>query len=52
MNKNAPALPAKDHEGIGAKLMYFIIQSIEKINSWQNGLLLAIAAWEVCHALR
>lgn len=44
MNKNAPALPARDHEGIGAKLMTFIIQSIEQYNKWQIGLLLA-AFW-------
>ena len=44
MKKNAPALPAKDHEGIGAKLMTSIIKTIEKINSLQIGLLLAIWA--------
>ena len=35
MKKNAPALPAKDHEGIGAKLIALIIQSIGKSNEWQ-----------------
>lgn len=52
MKRNTPALPAKDHEGIGANLIFFIIQSIEKLNSWQVGLLLAIAAREVLYALR
>lgn len=50
--KNTLALPAKDHEGIGAKLMTSIIKTIEKCNGWQIDLLLAIAIWEVLYALR
>lgn len=50
MKKFTPALPAKDYEGIGANLMHFIIQSIEKLNSWQVGMLLApLWAWEAHH---
>lgn len=50
MKKGTPALPAKDHRGIGANLMPFIIKSIEIINSWQVGMqLLAIWAWGVHH---
>ena len=50
MKKFAPALPAKDHEGIGANLMLTIIKSIEIIYSWQVGLqLAAIWAWEAFH---
>ena len=32
MKKNAPALPAKDHEGIGTKLKALVIRLIEIIN--------------------
>lgn len=32
MKKNAPALPAKDHEGIGTKLKTLVIRLIEIIN--------------------
>ena len=50
MKKFAPALPAKDHEGIGANLMLTIIKSIEIINSWQVGMqLAALWLWGVHH---
>lgn len=49
--RNAPALHrAMDRRGAGANLMPFIIQSIEKLNTWQVGLQLApFWAWEAHH---
>jgi hypothetical protein len=49
----APATTGRgSHRGTSANLTCFIIQTIEELNSWQFGLLLAIAVWEELYALR
>lgn len=49
--KETPTLrQATDRRGSGANLMPLLIQSIEKLNSWQVGMqLAALWAWGVRH---
>ena len=51
MKKDTPTnLGPEISRGTGANLMPFVIQFIEKLNSWQICMqLLAIWAWEACH---